>query len=78
MPVDGEPALPVLFGGEGAGPAEGCLGTGGYADMLQALEIPFIRSTASTASGRATAIPSGSMCEWVRNTLILAAAWGAI
>lgn len=67
-PMDGDPrVLPVLFGGERAGPPED-YGPEGYAEMLRARGDPDHPSTGSTASGRATTIPSGWTCEWSATT----------
>lgn len=39
-PIDGDPALPVLYAGERAGPPEDCGGPRGYAAILQTIAEP--------------------------------------
>lgn len=77
-PMDGQPELPVLLGGERAGPPEDCGGPHGYAELLQALadvddpEHGEYRLWAGDYDRERFDVRTA------RNNLTLAAAWGAI
>jgi len=76
--VDGDPALPVLYAGERAGPPEDCGGPHGYADMLRAIAEPD-RPEHALQRIRAGDYDPERFDVWTaRNNLALAAAWGAI
>lgn len=77
-PMDGEPALPVLFDGERAGPPEDCGGPSGYADMLQALGDPHHPEHGDYRLWAGDYDPERFDVRTARNTLTLAAAWGAL
>jgi hypothetical protein len=70
--------LPVLLGGERAGPPEDCGGPCSYADMLQALEEPDHPEHAEYRLWAGDQDPERFDVRTARNNLTLAAAWGAI
>jgi hypothetical protein len=77
-PIDGDPALPVLYAGERAGPPEDCGGPRGYDAMLQAIAEPY-RPEHALYRIRAGDYDPERFDVWTaRNNLALAAAWGAI
>jgi hypothetical protein len=78
MRLDGDPPLPVLFGGERSGPPEDCGGPGGYAEMLQALGDPDHPEHESYRLWAGDYDPERFDVRTARNNLTLAAAWGAI
>lgn len=77
-PVDGDPALPVLFGGERAGPPEDCGGPEGYAEMLRVRGDPDHPEHRKYRLWAGHYDPERFDVRMARNNLILATAWGAI
>ncbi|HEX6912633.1 MAG TPA: plasmid pRiA4b ORF-3 family protein [Longimicrobium sp.] len=76
--MEGDPPLPVLFGGERAGPPEDCGGPYSYADMLQALGDPDHPEHENHRLWAGDYDPERFDVRTARNSLTLAAAWGAI
>lgn len=76
--LDGDLPLPVLVGGERAGPPEDCGGPYGYADMLQALADPDHPEHQSYRMWAGDYDPEPFDLRTARNNLTLAAAWGAL
>lgn len=78
-PLDAEEdALPVLYGGERAGPREDCGGPGGHREMCMALRDPD-HPDHEMYRVWADVYDPERFDVWVaRNNLTLAAAWGAI
>ncbi|MCA1789904.1 MAG: plasmid pRiA4b ORF-3 family protein [Thioalkalivibrio sp.] len=74
----GDPPLPVLSGGERAGPPEDCGGPYSYAEMLQALADPDHPEHESYRLWAGDYDPERFDLRAARNSLTLAAAWGAI
>jgi hypothetical protein len=77
LPVD-QPSIPVLYGGERAGPPEDCGGPYSYPDMLQALGDPDHPEHESYRLWAGDYDPERFDVRTARNNLTLAAAWGAI
>jgi hypothetical protein len=78
-PMDGDPrVLPVLFGGERAGPPEDCGGPEGYAEMLRARGDPDHPEHREYRLWAGDYDPERLDVRMARNNLTLAAAWGAI
>jgi hypothetical protein len=77
-PTDGNPALPVLYAGERAGPPEDCGGPHGYAEMLQAVADPDHPEHGIYRIYAGDYDPERFDLRTARNNLALAAAWGAI
>lgn len=77
-PIDDDPALPVLYEGERAGPPEDCGGPRGYAEMLQAVEDPHHPAHKTYLLWLRDYDPDRFDARTARNNLALAAAWGAI
>lgn len=77
-PIDGDPALPVLYEGERAGPPENCGGPHGYADMLKALADPHHPAHWVKRIRAGDYDPERFDVRTARHNLALAAAWGAI
>jgi hypothetical protein len=76
--MDGDPALPVLLGGERAGPPEDCGGPRGYAEMVQAIGDPDHPAHGIYRRWVGDHDPERFDVRTARNGLALAAAWGAI
>ncbi|HTE18226.1 MAG TPA: plasmid pRiA4b ORF-3 family protein [Armatimonadota bacterium] len=75
---DDERLLPMLYGGERAGPPEDCGGPGGYTEMLQALADPQHPEHGDYRLWSGVYDPERFDVWMARNNLTLAAAWGAI
>jgi hypothetical protein len=78
MPMDGEPGLPVLFGGERAGPHEDSGGPWGYQEMVEGLRDPDHPEHGDYRRWAGDYDPERFDVRTARNNLTLAAAWGAI
>lgn len=78
MDEDDERLLPMLYGGERAAPPEDCGGPGGYASMLEALRDPRHPEHGNYRLWGGDHDPERFDLRMARNTLTLAAAWGAI
>lgn len=76
-PVD-QPSLPVLYGGERAGPPEDCGGPDGHAELLQALADPDHPEHESFRVWAGNYDPERFDLRTARNNLTLAAVWGAL
>lgn len=77
IPLD-HPEMPVLRGGQRAGPPEDCGGPGGYARMLEVLRDPGHPEHGECRRWAGPFDPEQFDERMACNTLILAAAWGAI
>ena len=77
-PVDDEDPLPVLYGGERAGPREDCGGPDGYREMCEALRDPDHPDHGTYLQWAAVYDPERFDAWMARNNLTLAAVWGAI
>jgi hypothetical protein len=75
---DDERLLPMLYGGERAGPPEDCGGPYSHAEMLQALEDPNHPQHEDCRRWAGIYAPDLFDVRMARNNLTLAAAWGAI
>lgn len=77
LPID-QPSVPILYGGERAGPPEDCGGPDGHAELLQALADPDHPEHESYRLWAGDYDPERFDVRTARNNLTLAAAWGAI
>lgn len=77
-PTDEQPELPVLLGGERAGPPEDCGGPHGYPELLQALADADHPEHGEYRLWAGDYDPERFDVRTARNNLTLAAAWGAI
>lgn len=73
-----EDPLPVLYGGERAGPREDCGGPDGHREMCEALRDPDHRDHGTYRLLADVYDPERFDTWMARNNLTLAAAWGAI
>lgn len=70
--------LPMLLGGERAGPLEDCGGPGGYQELVDALRDPHHPEHREYRSWASDYDPERFDVRMARNNLTLAAVWGAI
>lgn len=78
MDDDDDRLLPKLYGGERAGPHEDSGGPGGYQEMVEALRDPHHPEHAMYRRWAGDYDPERFDIWMAGNTLMLAAAWGAI
>jgi Plasmid pRiA4b ORF-3-like protein len=77
-PLDDEPPLPMLYGGERAGPQEDCGGPDGHREMCEALRDPHHPEHEDHRLWAGAYDPERFDVWMARNKLTLAATWGAI
>ncbi|HEX2203988.1 MAG TPA: plasmid pRiA4b ORF-3 family protein [Longimicrobium sp.] len=77
-PLDDEPALPMLYGGERAGPPEDSGGPDGYQHMVDALRDPGHPEHRDYRLWAGDYDPERFDTRMARDNLTVAAAWGAI
>lgn len=77
-PLDDEPPLPFLYGGERAGPREDCGGPGAHREFCQAFRDPDHPEHRHDPRWANLYDPERFDLWMARNNLTLAAAWGAI